>query len=86
MSAQSSLKSDTRLSAPVARSTGVVPACEGGLRSARFFEKLVLDVLVAMGHGGSLEDAARVLGQTGDGGVDGVIKKDRLGLDVIYAQ
>src|SRR5438105_9265815 len=55
-------------------------------RSPRFFEKLVLDVLVAMGYGGTLEDAARVLGQTGDGGVDGVIKEDRLGLDVIYVQ
>jgi restriction system protein len=50
-------------------------------RSPQFFEKLVLDVLVAMGYGGTLEDAAQVLGQTGDGGVDGVIKEDRLGLE-----
>lgn len=54
--------------------------------SSRFFERLVLDLLVAMGYGGTLEDAAQVLGQTGDGGVDGVIKEDRLGLDVIYVQ
>ena len=50
-----------------------------------FFEKLVIDLLVAMGYGGSREDAQAV-GRSGDGGIDGVIKEDRLGLDVIYVQ
>jgi restriction system protein len=56
---------------------GVTPA---------FFERLVVELLVAMGYGGTVEDAARVVGRTGDGGIDGVIKEDRLGLDVIYIQ
>lgn len=51
-----------------------------------FFEKLVVDLLVAMGYGGSLEDAASVVGRSGDEGIDGVIKEDRLGLDVVYIQ
>jgi restriction system protein len=51
-----------------------------------FFEVLVLDVLQAMGYGGSRDDAAARLGQSGDGGVDGVIREDRLGLDQIYVQ
>lgn len=50
------------------------------------FERLVLDVLVAMGYGGSRPDAARHLGKSGDGGVDGVINEDPLGLDVVYVQ
>ncbi len=54
--------------------------------SPAFFERLVIDLLVAMGYGGSQRDAARTLGKSGDGGVDGVIKEDRLGLDVIYVQ
>ncbi len=54
--------------------------------SPRFFENLVLDVLVAMGYGGSVEGAARAVGGVGDGGIDGIIKEDRLGLDVIYVQ
>lgn len=55
-------------------------------QSAEFFEQLVLDVLHAMGYGGSRDDAARRLGQSGDEGVDGVIREDRLGLDLIYVQ
>lgn len=51
-----------------------------------FFEKLVLDVIVAMAHGGTLKDAATVVGQTGDGGIDGVIRDDELDLDMIYVQ
>jgi len=51
-----------------------------------FFEHLVLDVLQAIGYGGSREDAADRLGQSGDEGVDGVIREDRLGLDQIYVQ
>lgn len=54
--------------------------------SAEFFEQLVVDLLVAMGYGGSREDAGEALGRSGDGGIDGIIKEDRLGLDVIYLQ
>lgn len=50
------------------------------------FESLVVDVLVAMGYGGSHEDAAQVVGKSGDGGIDGIIKEDRLGLESIYVQ
>lgn len=50
------------------------------------FEQLVVDVLVAMGYGGSERDAAQVVGKSGDGGIDGVIKEDRLGLDMVYVQ
>ncbi len=51
-----------------------------------FFEQLVIDLLVKMGYGGSRADAARAVGRSGDGGIDGVIDEDRLGLDVIYVQ
>ena len=51
-----------------------------------FFEKLVVEVLIAMGYGGSQSDAGRALGKSGDGGIDGVIREDKLGLDVIYLQ
>jgi len=54
--------------------------------SPAFFEKLVVDVLVAMGYGGAQKNAAQILGRSGDGGVDGIIKEDKLGLDVIYIQ
>jgi restriction system protein len=56
------------------------------LCSPRFFERLVVDLLVAMGYGGSRKDAGERIGQSGDGGVDGIIKEDRLGLDVVYIQ
>jgi restriction system protein len=51
-----------------------------------FFENVVIDLLVRMGYGGSRPEAARAVGKTGDGGIDGVIDEDRLGLDVIYIQ
>ena len=51
-----------------------------------FFERLVVQLLVAMGYGGSAADAGRALGKSGDGGVDGVIDQDALGLDRIYVQ
>ena len=51
-----------------------------------FFELLVVRLLIAMGYGGSLADAGTALGKSGDGGVDGVIKEDKLGLDLIYIQ
>jgi restriction system protein len=54
--------------------------------SPEFFERLVLDVLVAMGYGGTRADAAQAVGRSGDGGIDGIIKEDRLGLDIIYIQ
>ena len=54
--------------------------------SDKFFERLVLHLLVAMGYGGSFEDAGRTIGRTGDGGIDGVIKEDKLGLDTIVIQ
>ena len=54
--------------------------------SPAFFEKLVVELLVNMGYGGSIRDAAEVIGRSGDGGIDGIIKEDRLGLDVIYVQ
>ncbi len=54
--------------------------------SPKFFEKLILDLLVSMGYGGSLADPATTLGASGDEGVDGVIKQDKLGLDVVYVQ
>jgi hypothetical protein len=50
------------------------------------FEQLVVDLLVAMGYGGSLPDAGRAIGASGDGGIDGIIKEDKLGLDVVYIQ
>lgn len=55
-------------------------------QSPTFFEYLIVELLVAMGYGGSHEDAARQLGKSGDGGIDGVIDEDRLGLDRIYVQ
>jgi restriction system protein len=54
--------------------------------SPAFFERLVVELLVAMGYGGSRKDAGQTIGRSGDGGIDGVIKEDRLGLDVIYIQ
>lgn len=51
-----------------------------------FFERLVVDLLVAMGYGGSRQDAGRAIGKSGDDGIDGIIKEDRLGLDIIYLQ
>ena len=54
--------------------------------SPAFFEKLVVNLLVGMGYGGSMGGAGRVLGRSGDEGIDGIIEEDRLGLDVIYIQ
>lgn len=54
--------------------------------SPAFFERLVIDLLVQMGYGGSRLDAGRAIGKSGDGGIDGIIKEDKLGLDVIYVQ
>ncbi|QKG80336.1 restriction endonuclease [Tenuifilum thalassicum] len=54
--------------------------------SPEFFEKLVIDMLTKMGYGGSRKDAGKALGKTGDGGIDGIIKEDKLGLDTIYIQ
>jgi len=54
--------------------------------SPTFFERLVVDLLVRMGYGGTLQDAGQAVGKSGDGGIDGIIKEDRLGLDVIFIQ
>lgn len=54
--------------------------------SPAFFEYLVVELLVKMGYGGSRKDAGERVGQSGDGGIDGIIKEDRLGLDTIYIQ
>ncbi|MFM9864244.1 MAG: restriction endonuclease [Micropepsaceae bacterium] len=54
--------------------------------SPAFFEQIIVDLLVAMGYGGSHRNAAEQLGRSGDGGVDGVINQDRLGLDRVYVQ
>ena len=51
-----------------------------------FFERLVIDLLLKMGYGGSRQDAGAAVGRSGDGGIDGVIKEDRLGLDAVYIQ
>lgn len=51
-----------------------------------FFERIVVELLVKMGYGGSIQDAGRAIGRSGDEGIDGIIKEDKLGLDVIYIQ
>lgn len=52
----------------------------------KFFENLVVDLLIAMGYGGTKENAGKSIGQSGDEGIDGIINEDRLGLDIIYLQ
>lgn len=54
--------------------------------SPTYFEKIVVDLLVAMGYGGSRKDAGTAIGRPGDGGIDGTINEDRLGLDIVYIQ
>jgi restriction system protein len=54
--------------------------------SPEFFERLVIDVLVKMGYGGSRKEAGQAIGRSGDEGIDGIIKEDKLGLDIIYIQ
>ena len=54
--------------------------------SPSFFERLVIDTIVGMGYGGNRRDASQAVGKSGDGGIDGIIKEDRLGLDTIYLQ
>jgi len=54
--------------------------------SANFFERLVVDLLIKMGYGGSKKEAGQIIGKSGDGGIDGIIKEDKLGLDTIYVQ
>ncbi len=57
-----------------------------GKCSPAFFERLVVDLLVAMGYGGSRKDAGQAIGKSGDAGIDGIIKENRLGLDAVYVQ
>jgi restriction system protein len=54
--------------------------------SPAFFERLVVELLVKMGYGGSIKDAGKAIGKSGDEGIDGTIKEDKLGLDIIYIQ
>lgn len=54
--------------------------------SPSFFERLVVEVIVKMGYGGTRKDAGKAIGTAGDGGIDGIIKEDKLGLDAIYIQ
>lgn len=54
--------------------------------SPAFFERLVVELLVKIGYGGSIKDAGKAIGKTGDEGIDGTIKEDKLGLDIIYIQ
>jgi len=58
-----------------------IKSCSPGL-----FEKIVVELLVKMGYGGSRQDAGRAIGRSRDEGIDGIIKEDRLGLDIIYIQ
>ena len=51
-----------------------------------YFERLVVQLLIKMGYGGSREEAGKAVGRSGDGGIDGIINEDRLGLDAIYLQ
>jgi restriction system protein len=53
---------------------------------ASMFERIVVELLVKMGYGGSRQDAGKAIGKSGDEGIDGIIKEDRLGLDIIYIQ
>jgi restriction system protein len=55
-------------------------------KSPSFFERMVVDLLLAMGYGGAFGEAIQALGQSGDGGIDGIIKEDKLGLDFVYVQ
>ena len=54
--------------------------------SPSFFERIVVELIVKMGYGGSRADAGKAIGRSGDGGIDGIIKEDKLGLDVVYIQ
>ena len=51
-----------------------------------FFERLIIQLMIRMGYGGSREEAGKAVGRSGDGGIDGIINEDRLGLDAIYLQ
>ncbi len=55
-------------------------------QTPEFFERLVIELLVKMGYGGSISEAGKAIGKSGDEGIDGVIKEDKLGLDIIYIQ
>ena len=54
--------------------------------SPAFFERIVVELLVAMGYGGSIEDAGEAIGKSHDGGIDGIINEDKLGLDIVVVQ
>lgn len=95
-SAHASAPSPDETATPDEQITAAVAAIEAERRAEilqrllgappKFFEKVVVDLIVAMGYGSTQKDAAEALGGAGDGGVDGVIREDRLGLDLIYVQ
>jgi len=62
----------------------ILDTIKGG--TATFFENLIVDLVIAMGYGGSRRDAGQAVGKSRDGGIDGIIKEDKLGLDIIYLQ
>ena len=68
------------------RRTGARHRRAGAFLRPAFFERLIVDLLVRMGYGGGQVEMGKALGRVGDGGVDGVIKEDELGLDVVYVQ
>ena len=68
----------------IKKSVGTVRITDSG--QATLQKKLVVALLVKMGYGGSIKDAGKAVGKTGDEGIDGIIKEDKLGLDVIYIQ
>jgi restriction system protein len=57
-----------------------------GEMSPAFFERLIIDLLIAMGYGGGRAEMGQAIGRAGDGGIDGMIKEDALGLDIVYVQ
>lgn len=90
------IASDSVLITPQERLAAAYRAIRAGLEqelldavskaSPSFFETVVVELLVKMGYGGSRQDAGQALGRSGDGGIDGMIKEDHLGLDAIYVQ
>jgi restriction system protein len=72
--------------------TALTAALEGDLldrvreASPSFFESLIIDLLIAMGYGGGRAEMGQAIGRAGDGGIDGIIKEDALGLDIVYVQ
>ena len=90
------IESDENLASPEERMTVIIEQTRQELAieiidtikkcDPSFFERLVLQLLLKMGYGGSRQEAGQTVGKSGDGGIDGIINEDRLGLDAIYLQ